>query len=444
MKFRSFLGIVLAIGASGLLGSCGGGGAASTGANAPGTTLFVTPANATFFAGIPATFQIVGGRAPFTITSSQPALFPVPGTTNNTSITVLPQNPSVVSTGSGTVPASQVVNIDVHDALGAASTAAFIIEQNFLTGYGFTFVSTACANPGPTAPSTTTVQPPTAGCDTVVQVTTSVNGNLHANQTFRFDVVTGNFLLVDPNTNVAGTSVTTNTDHDGKALVIIRVPNGALTQVGVFRITDVASGVSTSEAFTITGTNNNSLTTVPTTFTFTGALTTQCGTGSGTFFVFGGTPPFTAASSDPNITVTSSSNSQPGSFTVTAINPNVCSTNATIVVTDSLGQHTTATVTTAAGSQAPPTPAAFSVAPTSLTLACNQSGSVTAVGGSGSYSATASNTDLGVVVSGGTITITRNGGDPVPPFAQPTSQSVTVTDGATTQTVTVTVPANCP
>ena len=443
MKFRSFLGVVLAICASVLLGSCGGGGA--TPAANSGATLLITPASAFFYAGIPATFQIVGGRPPFTITSSEPSLFPVPSPTNNGSITVLPQNPSVIDAGlpAGSVP-SRSVNIDVHDAVGAAATATFHIQQNFLTGYGFSFIQTSCSTPGATPPTGTTgVQGPTAGCDTVVQVTTSVNGNLHANQTFRFDVVLGNFQVVDPNTGVASTSVTTTTDHNGIALVIIRVPSGANTQVAVFRITDVASGASTTEAFNIAGTNNNTLTAVPSSFTFTGALSTQCGTGSGTFFVFGGTPPYMAASSDPNISVTSSSSTQPGSFTVTANNPNVCSSNATIVVTDSVGQHTTVTVSTVAGSQSPPAPAAFTVAPTSLTLACGQSGSVTAVGGSGSYSATASNTDLTAVVGGSTITITRalhDGGAP----AFPASQTVNITDGATIQTVTVTVPPTCP
>lgn len=445
MKFRSLLGIALALGASVFLTSCGGGGASSN-ADVSGGGLQILPATGTIYAGVQTTISVTGGRLPYVLTSSDATLIPVPNPLNGHSFDVVPPNPSVVDTGlpAGALPI-RTVNLTARDATGQTATAAIAVARNFLTGYGFSFVSTACATPPPVSGGASTAVTPTAGCDTIVEVSATTNGSLRADQTLRFDAVLGNFQLVDPNTGNVTNSVTTATDHNGTATVIIRVPANAGSQVGVFRITDVQTGVSTTNAFTILGNSNaTALTAIPSSFTFTGALNTECGTGTGDFFVFGGSPTYAAASSDPNVAVRAvDANSQPGVFEISAANPGICLTNATIVVTDSVGAHTTVTVTTATGSASPPTPAALSVQPTSATLACGQSTSVTVVGGSGGYSATATEKDIKVVVSGHTVTITRITPDPVGgPFS--TSPSVNITDGASIAPVTLTVPVTCP
>jgi hypothetical protein len=216
--------------------------------------------------------------------------------------------------------------------------------------------------------------------------------------------------------------------------------------VGVFRITDVQTGVSTTNAFTVLGNSNTtSLTAIPNSFTFTGALTTECATGVGDFFVFGGSPPYAAASSDPNVAVRAvDANSQPGKFEITASNPSICLTNATIVVTDAVGAHTTVTITTSPGSTAPPAPPppALQVQPTSVTLTCGSSASVTVVGGAGTtYSASSTLPDISTTVSGNTVTITRNVGDT---SNQPPSQIVRITDGTSIVNVTANSPILCP
>ena len=53
-----------------ILGSCGGGGAAH---DEPVVGLALLPSAATLYAGVPYTFTIGGGRAPFTIVSSERA-----------------------------------------------------------------------------------------------------------------------------------------------------------------------------------------------------------------------------------------------------------------------------------------------------------------------------------------------------------------------------------
>jgi hypothetical protein len=445
VKFRSLLGIALLAGVSVFLASCGGGGATST-ADVTGGTLQILPAAGTIYAGVPTTITVTGGRLPYRLTTSDATLIPVPTTLNSHSFDIVPPNPSVVDTGlpPDALPI-RTVNLTVLDATGQTATAAIQVARNFLTGYGFTFVSTACATAPPAGAAATAVTP-TGGCDTIVEISATTNGNLQINHTLRFDVVLGNFQFVDANTGNASNSVTTTSDANGNATVIIRVPSNAPTQVGVFRITDVQSGVSTTNAFTIEGNSNaTALTAIPSSFTFTGALNTECGTGTGDFFVFGGSPPYTALSSDPNVGVAAKSpNAQPGVFEVSANNPGICLTNATVVVTDAVGAHTTVTVTTALGSAAPAAPPPLAAQPASVTLGCGQSNSVTVVGGTGSYSATSTQVDVQAHVSGHTVTITRLATDPAGgPF--PTSSSVNITDGASIVPISVTSSAaTCP
>ena len=80
------------------------------------------------------------------------------------------------------------------------------------------------------------------------------------------------------------------------------------------------------------------------------------------------------------------------------------------------------------------------MAPTTITLGCAQSGSVTVIGGSGSYfTNSTSPATVTAVVSGNTVTLTRlNSG------TGPASVVVSVSDGTDIEEVTATVPLTCP
>jgi hypothetical protein len=80
----------------------------------------------------------------------------------------------------------------------------------------------------------------------------------------------------------------------------------------------------------------------------------------------------------------------------------------------------------------------MTVSPTTITLACGTTGSVTAVGGSGTYSAASTHPRVTAVVVGNRVDITRLAPDP-PASTFPTTAVVTVTDGATIKDVTVTI-----
>ena len=425
----------LAVIASVIVGSCGGGGAKSSPDASGGLTLI--PAQGTLYAGIVYTFQIAGGRAPFLLGSSEPVLLPVPDRIEGNSFQLVASNPGVVDAG---LQPEQLqgrsVVITVRDSVGqelqTPPTGGIFVAQNFFTGYGVFFTSNCAGNA-------------CSGSETLVRLSATINGALYGDRAYRFCVVRGNFQFVVPETPsnvpaVLANCVDTRTDHSGTAIARLRVPADATTQLATLRVTDLATGVFVDEAFTITqGAITGALTVLPNSFVFTGPRVGVCGTGSADFIVFDGDAPYTAVASNPNISVTpTTSSANPARFTVNAFNPNVC-VDTTIVVTDRNNRRATVTVTTEEGSATLPP---LVVAPTSVSLndTCGFSTSITAVGGVGPLSVNSTHPRVGAVLSGNTITITRLAPDPASPPGPsfyPTTAQVTVTDGATIQNVTV-------
>ena len=417
-----------------IVGSCGGGGAAS---EPPITNLALLPAQATLYAGVAYDFQIAGGRKPYLLSSSEPTLLPLPASVDGNSFQVVAANPFVIDSGltANDLPVRSVI-LTVRDSLGTSFSTgqgSIKVARNFLTGYGVVFQSTCTT--GQTC----------SGTDAIVQLVATSNGNLYGDRAVRFCVVRGNFQFVisevPSNTPaVLANCVDTRTDHLGVAIARIRIPADAVTQLATLRVSDIATGVYADQVFTIVqGSIVGTLTVLPNSFTFTGPRAGVCGTGSADFIVFDGDPPYTAVASNPNISVTPTTNSSnPARFTVIASNPNVC-VDTTIVVTDRNNRRATVTVKTEEGSATLPP---LVVSPTTVTLndTCGFSTSVTAVGGVGPLSVNSSHPRVSAALSGNTVTITRLTPDPVPPAGPafyPTTATVSVTDGATVQNVTV-------
>ncbi|HET7729722.1 MAG TPA: hypothetical protein VFK48_06785 [Usitatibacter sp.] len=443
MSFHSFRNaasaFLLALSSALLLAGCGGGGAA---ADTQGSVVRIFPATGTIYAGVPATFSVVGGRAPYTMSSSEPSLLPVPNPLNSNSFTVIPANPGVIDAGLKPDELQRrTVVLTARDATGLQALATIAVGQNFLTGYGLALVPTNCpAGTGATANTAC------AGGTTAVHLQATFAGNLHGNEAFRLEVVRGNFALRHPVTGAVSNTITVNSDHTGTVMGLIEVPLGVPRQVAVIRTIHVATGVYADQAFVIDGTplpGSEALTAIPNEFSFTGVTTLDCGTGIGDFYVYGGQPPFNVVSSDVTLIVTPTrSTSNPGRFTLAATNPNTCLTNATLIVTDALGQRATVRVSTTTGSTAPPAPTPITISPQALTLICNSSGSVSVIGGAGALSVNSSHPRVTAIVSGSTLTITRIAGDGTTVY--PTAATISVTDGREIATVTATVPATCP
>src|SRR4051812_30774211 len=131
---NSLLSAACVVLSSVLLSSCGGGGA---GNSAPvGGPPQILPESATFYAGVEYTMTIAGGRPPYFLSSSEPALLAVPQQTSNNFINVTPANPGVIDNGLAPedLPV-RTVNITMRDSVGStASTLAIRIAINFMTG----------------------------------------------------------------------------------------------------------------------------------------------------------------------------------------------------------------------------------------------------------------------------------------------------------------------
>jgi len=439
VKFHSFIQHAIVIAASVLLAACGGG--ATTNPN-QGGELTVAPAEGTFYAGVPSTITISGGRTPYSLTSSEPTILPVPATVSSHSIQVVPNNPGVIDAGlpPNSLPI-RTINVTVRDAdsSGGPQIIKIHVAVNFLLGYGVSFKSNCPAGASGASASAC------AGGQTQVTLLDTTNGVVSGNRKVRFIAMRGPFHWVFPD-GTTGNSIDLITDHTGTVNAIFQVDQGVPSQLAVLRVQDIATGVYVDEIFTISGTvTPTSLTVIPSSMNLTAALKGVCGTGTGDFLVFDGTGKYTATSTDPNLGVSpsfvdSGSGIVGAKFTANASNPSICLAGATIVVVDSNGGRGTFTVTTKEGSGSPPPPG-LQVSPNGVTVSCGQTASVTVVGGAGTYSASSTDPNLTVSGSGNTLSIKRNGTLVLPGGNQTTT--VNVTDGTTIAQVSVTSPVNC-
>jgi hypothetical protein len=433
VKFQTFSHYLLALMAALLLAACGGGGA---GRNPnEGGPISVSPESGTFYAGMPSMMSVSGGRAPYSLTSSEPGILPVPPIVNVNQFFVVPNNPGVVDVGlqPGQLPVRTVI-ISVRDSTGILVTSTIKVAQNFLTGYSMSFGASTCP-----------ANPPCRGGETAVIFDTTTNGSLVGLRKYRLEAVRGPFKFVDPlSTNNTSSVITVDADHEGKITAVIRADGGVPSQVSIIRVTDVVSGASTERSFVITATSaTTSLTLLPETLSFTGATATQCGTGTSDVLVLDGQGTITPIFANPGIIVTPVTPSGPiARFRVTAGDAVNCMTKEPVLFQDSTGARATLTITTTKGPAATPPPT-MTVSPSTLTLACGTTGSVTAVGGSGNYSAASTHPRVTAVVVGNRVDITRLNGEPAA-TVYPTSAVVTVTDGATVKDVTVTITGTTP
>jgi hypothetical protein len=159
-------------------------------------------------------------------------------------------------------------------------------------------------------------------------------------------------------------------------------------------------------------------------------------------FVFGGTPPYTISNTSTSaFTITPTVLTASGqSFTVTPTG--LCVSELVVPVRDATGRTLTLTLKNQPGTTPVPTPAALTVAPTSVTLAsCTDVATVFVVGGTGAtYNAASTSpfvmgTASGGPSTGGSVRIQRVAGA----AAGATSATVGISDGSAIVTVAVTL-----
>ncbi len=439
--------IIAVFGAMGaLLGSCGGSGVTATNA---GGTLQILPVSPDVFPGVATDLNISGGSGGYVAVSSNTTVIPTP-TVSGSKMTVTANN----------VVSDTTVSITVRDSSGTTATATVNVKATVLNN---TITIT------PIAPTGTGCGGVCSGGDAQVTVTAALNGIILKNRPIRFDVFQGDFRFVTPanyqtppGPNAQVTTVTINTDENGRAVARLTAIVTAPTQVATLTSTDTVSGLVRYANFNIVQATSGTgiLSILPSgSVTFTGAKPlagqpAQCPFGAVVdMYIYGGTPPYTVVSPlaqyltvSPSVVTTNG-----GSFRVTQSG---CGT-ASLLVTDAQNRvsetSSVISVLGPAGDAPPPVVAtSLSVTPTTHTLLCGQTGTST-LSGAGNYTATV--TTPGVPAGAftvtptagaipGTISFTRNA--PTPLLTSPTTIIVNLVAGSTTVPVTVNVPANCP
>jgi hypothetical protein len=408
------------------LASCGSGAVGGNPAANDPNRITILPGDGTIvYAGQPVTFNVAGGTNQYIITSSNP------------SVIAIPDNPRATFK---VVPSA--VGADTQVTISARDTGTTPVATATITVRANTIVNEIQVTPSSTQSPDCPAGTLCSGGDALVTATLTQAGVPLVGRTVRFDAVSGDFRFITSPSGSPETLATTafaTTDSNGRASVRVRALADAPNQTAIVQVTDVASGSSRQVAFTIaqsTGTSPGFIA-VPSGYTFSGPRADQCASSNtrATFFIYGGSPPYTVASASPAIQVTRDTVSfSGGSFDV--VPQGQCVDDIPITIRDSAGHTTTVTVSNVRGTEPVP---AFVVAPSTVSLSsCSSFATVQAIGGSGNYTASTGNPNVFVgrfSTDPGAFSIARN------PNTGPTTSPVTVafSDGQTLQTVTVTL-----
>jgi hypothetical protein len=406
------------------LASCGG--AVGPSVSDP-TRITILPATATLYSGLPTTFTISGGTGAYIVSSSNQAIIPVSGAISGSQVIVAP-NPVLADTP---------VTLTVRDTGSTPlATAALTVRPNTVSNS--ITVTPSGTQGGNCAPAVC------SGGDAELTATISQGGIPLAARGVRLEVISGDFrfIVTPPGTTgeLLATSVDVVTDEQGGVHARIRALADAPNQTALVQVTDLGTGAFQRASFLIaqaTGTSPGFFVT-PSSITFTGVFTGQCANNlSAVVYVIGGLPPYNVLNSGGDaFTISNNIVSNSGeSFFVTSTGICTGTGGIPIVVRDSAGHTATVTV-----SNVPGTTAASDVVatPDTVSLAsCSASASVSVSGGTGTYIVSSGNSSLVTSISGNTLTIRRR-----VPSAAPgsTSVQVSVSDGRTSDTITVTGP----
>jgi hypothetical protein len=326
------------------LAACGGGSGAP---NNPYVTppetpaLTVAPTALTVFAGVPATLTVTSGVAPFFAFSQNSTVLPVAQNVAGNTIVLLP-NKVLVDTD---------VTITVQDSAGQTKTVAVTVKDSpIFNALTFAPSGNDCG---------TSLCSGQTGTATVVA--TGPGGSPLIARQIRFDVVFGpiGIMTTNPASPLVQT-LTVATDSAGKAVAGIRALANATTQPAQIRATDLTSGQQQIADFTVVNSTvgtGSPLSVVPGTATITSASSTTCSTGFRIdYYIYGGNPPYTVASTFPTgVTLVNSTVTASGKF-FEAITNGTCVNPLTFTIVDSAGKQTTATLINELGAAPPVTP----------------------------------------------------------------------------------------
>ncbi len=339
--------------------------------------LSLLPTTATVYNNTPATLTVFGGTPPYQAFSTNSVVLPVARNVVTDQILLAPAN----------VDADTTVTVTVVDASGTTATATVTVKPAPL-------LNTLTITPTPASPG--------VGCGSAVcagqtaSVTVLVRNLAGAGiqgRAVRFENVQGNYQFFTSGPGQPETfanSITVTTGQDGLAVVRLRADVNAPTQVALIRATELTTGNILNSSFIIAQFTDGAgtLTAIPTTWTVTGADSTNCAANIPvTYYIFGGTPPYRIQSTLPNYAniVPTLVQTNGGGFTA-ILTGTVCSPSpgTSITITDATGRTISVQLINGLGTGNPATNFnAIQFVPGDVTtpLACGQSVIEQIVGG---------------------------------------------------------------
>ena len=407
-----------------LLAACGSGAVSG-----PATTtgaLAISPTSAVTYSGVPTTFIVTGGTAPYFVSTSNGVALPVPSNpVNYNKVIVIP----------GEVGADTNATLSVTDALHSTTVSSTVtVKPQTISN-----VVTVTPNPSQPASCGSAV---CAGGDATVSVKLTQAGVPLAGRLVRFNVVSGPVSIItsaNGSTETLGAVAEATTDATGTATIRVRAGATSIPQTALLDATDEVSGATIRTGITVSPSANVPLTASPTTITFQGSTAITCAIGtSADVIIFGGLPPY-SVSQPAGFTISPTLvTSNPGRFTVTA--NGTCSNGSAIGIVDGTGASTAVTVTNTLSQTPAVVQPPFTVAPDTVTLGtCTQTATVTMAGGTGNYYG-ASGSDLITVtfIAPQTAQIQRRTGTTAPVSSTaPVTVNAGFSDGQSTTSIKV-------
>jgi hypothetical protein len=408
------------------LASCGSGGVSGSAPVNDPTRITILPSTAILFAGTPTTFVISGGTGSYIVSSSNQAVIPLAGSITGNTLVVTPNQ----------VGADTEVTLTVRDTGTTPLVTATLTVRPSTVNNEITITpsSTQGLSCSPAICS---------GGDAEVSVSLSQSGFPLTGRAVRFDAISGDYRFITSSSGssveVLDTSVTVVTDATGRARARIRVLPNATNQTALLQVTDTATGSFQRSSFVIsqaTGTSPGFFAT-PSSITFQGPRQNECATTniSGTFYIFGGTPPYNIGNTLSTLIVRPEIvTANGGSFTVTPTGGCIGLPGVPLTIRDAAGRTTSVNVANIPGTAEIP---ALSATPSTVNIStCNSFATIQVAGGRGPPYFVASGSDALIAVpsSGSTMSISRRPNTPAPPSA-----TIGISDGTSVVDVTVTI-----
>ena len=297
------------------------GGSAKAAVTVNYTTMSLSPSVLSLASTKTQTFTLYGGRAPFAVTTTRPDLLVLDTgglSGHGKTFSVFANN--VIN---------QVADIGLNVADAAGNTVSSIISLLPIQLFDSVQVD-------PSGSGNSTVGAITAGQSGVVRIQTSASVDYPVPRAITIERMSGSFAL--DNADSAGRA-TLNVGEDHVAMATLTASAGAVTQTGILRVTDNATGAFVDSDFRIAGL---SLSAAPSTISVL-SDTIACRSGTvGVVQIVGGVPPYTILpTSHALISAIPSTVSQSGG-TATLMANGVCTSapGVGLTVTDAVGAQT--------------------------------------------------------------------------------------------------------